>query len=62
MEAKRICPFCKGPVTSKHYWRYDDWSCGCQNEDCLIRPMTSCKSTKELAEQEWDNAFRRKKR
>ena len=54
---KRICPFCGKPITSKYFWKYDDWSCGCFNKDCKIGPKTNCKKTKEEAEMEWESAY-----
>lgn len=51
------CPFCGGPITIKHFWKDDNWSCGCFNKSCKIRPMTKCKETMEEAKDEWENAY-----
>lgn len=57
MKYKTICPFCKQPVIAVHFWKDNDWSYGCFNVSCKIRPKTKCLSTEEEARQEWENAY-----
>lgn len=54
---KTVCPFCKQKIKTKRFWKYDDWTCGCFNPACRIRPMTRCFNNKEEAEKEWNDAF-----
>lgn len=54
---KTVCPFCGKPVESRYYRKYRDWSYGCRNEECKIRPVTQCLSTEEAAIEEWNNSY-----
>lgn len=51
------CPFCKEDAKTKRYTRYDDWTCGCFNPSCKIKPKTKCMKTEEEAIREWEEAF-----
>ena len=57
MVEKRTCPFCREPTRGMYFWKYNDWSYGCYNENCRIKPRTVCLKTLEEAEKEWDDAF-----
>ena len=51
------CPFCGEQIKTKHYIKYDDWTCGCFNPSCKIRPKTVCMDTEKEAKKEWEDAF-----
>lgn len=57
MKDKTKCPFCGQQIIAVYFWKGDDWTCGCFNSACKIRPMTKCMSTEEEARQEWNDAF-----
>lgn len=54
---RAVCPFCREPTYGMYFRKYDDWSYGCHNKNCKIKPRTVWLKTLEKAEREWDDAF-----
>lgn len=57
MTDKTICPFCKQKIETRYFWKGDEWTCGCFNESCKIKPKTRCVYSEEEAIKEWETAY-----